>query len=147
MRSLTTDWNNVAYASATEFTDKNGAVVTIPANKPQDVRSMYDSVSGGDYVVGALDTFAANVASITAAVLDTDTIVVTASDGASPLAGIIVDASSSNVALATVSPASGRTNGSGQVTFTTTAVAAGSPTITVKTRNGAFSDTVPMTIS
>lgn len=147
MRSLTTDWNNAAHASATEFTDKNGAVVSIPANEPTKVRSMQDSVIGGDYQVGALDSFVATPDTATKAALETQAVVVTLLDGAVPMAGIIVTAVSSDTSKGTVSPASIKTNASGEAAFTVTAVATGEATITFATKNGAFTDTHVLTVS
>ena len=54
MRSITTDYNNSAYNSATKFTcvySANG--LTVPANTPVDVRALTDSVGAGDYVASA----------------------------------------------------------------------------------------------
>lgn len=50
MNGLSVDWNDPAYANSTVFVDRRGGnFVVIPANQPEKVRSMMDSVNAGDY--------------------------------------------------------------------------------------------------
>ena len=146
MRSITTDYNNSSYNSATKFTDVYSANgVTVPAKTPVNVRSMMDSVGAGDYVVSA-DTLAIDHATATVAHGSTGTSVITATISSVATAGIPIAVTSSDTTKATVSPALVRTKADGTATFTITGVAAGSATLTFKTY-GATSVTCAVTVS
>jgi hypothetical protein len=146
MRSITTDYNNSAYNSATKFTDVYSANgVTVPAKTPVNVRSMMDSVGAGDYVLSA-DTIAVDDATIAVAADATIASVITATISSVATAGIPIAVTSSDPTKATVSPALVRTKADGTATFTVTGVAAGSSTLTFKTY-GATSVTAAVTVS
>ena len=105
MRSITTDYNNSAYNSATKFTDVYSANgVTVPAKTPVNVRSMMDSVGAGDYVLSA-DTITIDHSTATVAHGSTGTSVITATISSAATAGIpiavpiIIDAIDTNVIL------------------------------------------------
>ena len=146
MRSITTDYNNSSYNSATKFTDVYSANgVTIAAKNPVNVRSMMDSVGAGDYVLSA-DTIAIDHATATVAHGSTGTSVITATISSAATAGIPISVTSSDTTKATVSPALVRTKADGTASFTITGVAAGSATLTFKTY-GATSVTCAVTVS
>ena len=127
MRDLTTDWNNAAYNNQTIFVDiASGQTLTIGANNPVNVRSMFDSVQAGAYFVNPTSITASDTTLATSED-DVDTVTVTLSP---VTAHVLVAASSSNAAVATVSPASVRTLANGTAVFTITSVAAGTATIT-----------------
>jgi hypothetical protein len=129
MRTLTTDWNNVAYASATTYCDRYaGTYVTIPANTPVDVRSMSDSVIGNDYYVLTRipDTLAVDSAgnAETVAVDATVDVVVTVTDNPLAVLGVRVTATSQDPTKVSVDAPHKITDSNGQCTFTLTGVAA-----------------------
>ena len=142
MRDITTNWNNSAYNNQTIFVDRaTGTTVTIPANKPVDVRSMVDSVQSGAYFNNPTSV-TASVETVASEPTDTDAVTVTLS----PVAGgFPVRASTSAAGVATVSPALGRTLANGTVVFTITSVAAGTATITFTA--GTRTDTVAVTVT
>ncbi len=127
MRTLTTDWNNVSYASAATFCDRYaGTYVTIPANTPVDVRSMQDSVLGNDYYVltRVPDTCAVDSAgnAETMAVANTVDVVVTVTEDPLAVPNIRVTATSAHPATFTVDAPHKLTDANGQCTFTLTGV-------------------------
>jgi hypothetical protein len=148
MRTITTDYNNSAYASATKFTcvySANG--LTVAAGNPVNVRSMFDSVGAGDYVASATSMEIDSETS-TPDVDGTDTITITAKISTTATAGIPVRAISDDPTVATVSPALARTKANGTVDFVITAVGADTEeaTITFKTY-GADDVTCAVTIT
>jgi uncharacterized protein YjdB len=145
MRSITTNWNNVAYNSAGTFVDvTSGVSVTIPANTPVNFRSMVDSVESGAYVY-APDALDATPATTTKAAAETQAVTVTVTLNSVGVENAPIKAVSSDVTKATVSPAFANANASGVAIFTITAVASGSATITFT--SGAQSDTTVVTVS
>jgi hypothetical protein len=148
MRTITTDWNNASYASATSFTDIKGGVLAIPANTPSDVRALQHSVIAGDYIEGALTNFTRSPTTSTKAAAETQVCTVTVTNASAvAMPGILLTAVSGTPARATVSPAEAKTDANGQVAFTITAVASGACTVTFATKNGQFSTTHVMTVS
>jgi len=142
MRDITTNWNNSAYNSQTIFVDRaTGSTVTIPANKPVDVRSMVDSVQSGAYFNNPT-SLTASEETLATAPEDTDAVTVTVDP---VVAGMLVTAVTNDSGVATVSPASGRTLANGTVVFTITSVAAGEATITFTA--GTRTDTVVVTVT
>lgn len=122
MRSITTDYNNASYASATKFTDVySGNGVTIPAKTPVDVRSMMDSVGAGDYVLSATSMEVSDT-TVDLTLEGTVTQGVTAKISTTATVGIPIRAVSSDVTQVTVTPALARTNASGVAYFTITNV-------------------------
>jgi hypothetical protein len=127
MRDLTTNWNNSAYNDQTIFVDiKTGQTLTIGANNPVNVRSMFDSVQAGAYFVNPT-SIAVSDETLATDIADVDQVTVTLT----PVTGhVLVTASSNNGAVATVSPASVRTLANGTAVFTIISVGAGEATIT-----------------
>ena len=122
MRSITTDYNNASYNSATKFTDVySGNGVTVPAKTPVNVRAMMDSVGAGDYVLSATSMEVADT-TVDLPLDSTLTQGVTAKISTTATAGIPVKAISSDVTQVTVSPALARTDASGVAHFTITNV-------------------------
>lgn len=123
MRDLTTNWNDAAYANATTFVDKGGAYVTIPANTPVNVRSMQDSVQGGDYAVLATDAVPATIVSDAADdelalnVDADDDVTITVAGSAADSVGVRVHAVSADPTVCTVSPAFAVTDANGEAVF------------------------------
>lgn len=152
MRTLTTNWNDAANASATSFLASNGVVVTIPANKPVDVRSMKDSVAEGGYtqapyVIDDLTGDSAGDAETVAALATVDVVATLLDANSDPVEGARLVAASSDVTKFTVSPAQDLTDASGQVTFTLTGVAAGEATLTVKLAGSESVAITPVTVT
>jgi len=142
MRDITTNWNNSAYNNQTIFVDRaSGTTVTIPANKPVDVRSMVDSVQSGAYFNNPTSV-TASVETVASEPTDTDAVTVTLSP---VVAGMLIRATTSAGSVATVSPASVRSLANGTAVFTITSVAAGTATITFTA--GTRTDTVAVTVT
>ena len=148
MRTITTDYNNASYASATKFTDVYSANgVTVPAKTPVNVRSMMDSVGAGDYVLSA-DELAISATTATPAPAATATLTLTAKISSAATAGIPIAATSSNTARVTISPALARTKADGTAVFTLTAVGTDTQTATLTFKTfGATSKTCAVTIT
>lgn len=145
MRSITTNWNNSAYNSATTFLDKaTGTSITVAANTPVNVRAMIDSVEAGAYTY-APDSLVADPATLSTVADDVDTVTVTVTLSAAAVDGAPISAASDDVAVATVSPAFANANSSGEYVFSVTSVASGSATITFTC--GAQTDTVAVTVA
>jgi hypothetical protein len=145
MRTLTTNWNNSAFNSETVFVDgRTGNTMTIGANRPVDVRTMYDSVESGTYKFDA-DSIAADPATISSEPEDVDTVTVTVEIDSVGVAGYPVKASSDDVTVATVSPLLAFTKGDGTVVFTVTSVDDGEATITFTA--GTETDTTVVTVA
>jgi hypothetical protein len=145
MRSITTNWNNSAYNSATTFLDRaTGISVTVPANTPVNVRAMVDSVDAGAYTY-APNALVATPATIASAEDDVDTVAVAVTLTSVGVAGAPIKAVSDDVEVATVSPVFANADSSGNYTFTITSVAVGEATITFT--SGAQTDTTVVTVS
>ena len=127
MRDLTTNWNNAAYNDETVFVDiASGLTMTIGANNPVNVRSMFDSVQAGTYFVNPT-SIAVSDETLASDVSDEDEVTVTLT----PVTGFVrVTASTDDGTVATVSPAVVRTLVDGTAKFTITSVGAGVATIT-----------------
>lgn len=122
MRSITTDYNNSSYNSATKFTDVYSANgFTVPAKTPVDVRALMDSVGAGDYVLSATSIEAADT-TVDLTVLSSLTQNITAKISTTATAGIPVKAKSADPTKVTVSPAVARADASGVAHFVITAV-------------------------
>lgn len=142
MRSQTTDWNNASYASAKDYVcGQTGLKVAIPANRPENSRSMDLEVANGNYTYEP-DTIAGG-ADISQAATYTQNATVTLSAAAVPYAA--VRCSSANPAVVTV-PAVVKANASGVAAITYTKVATGGP-IVVTLSCGDATDTVNVTFS
>ena len=145
MRTLTTNWNNSAFNSETVFVDgRTGNTMTIGANRPVDVRTMYDSVESGTYRFDA-DSISADPATLSTEPEDSDTVTVTVEIDSVGVANYPVKASSDDVAVATVSPPLAFTKGDGTVTFTVASIADGEATITFTA--GTETDTTVVTVA
>lgn len=145
MRDITTNWNNSAYNSQTVFVDyATGNTVTVPANTPVNVRSMYDSVGAGTYQVNP-GAIAASEETLATAPEDESEVTVTVTLGDAYVADTPVKAVSSAPAKATVSPALAWTATDGTATFTITSVADGEATITFTA--GTRTDTTVVTVT
>jgi hypothetical protein len=153
MRTITTDWNNVAYASATTYCDRYaGTYVTIPANEPTKTRSMADSVLGNHYYVlsNVPDTLAVDsVADAESVAVDADVdVVVTISKTPIAVPNIRVTATSADVTKVTVDAPYKLTDSNGQVTFTLHGVAAATKNVVFKVAsNTALTKTVAVTVT
>ncbi len=122
MRSITTDYNNAAFYSATKFTDtETGNGFTVAANNPVNVRALNDSVSAGSYVASAT-SIELEAATLTPAPDAVVVFSVTAKISTTATAGIPVKASSSDPTKVTVSPSVARADATGVAKFTITAV-------------------------
>jgi hypothetical protein len=142
MRDLTTNWNSSAYYDQTIFVDRaTGSTVTIPANKPVDVRSMQDSVQSGSYFNNPTSA-TASIETLASAPEDEDAVTVTLNP---VVAGMLITAATDDGDVATVSPASARTLANGTAAFTITSVADGEATITFTC--GTRTDTVVVTVT
>jgi len=145
MRTLTTNWNNSAFNSETVFVDgRTGNTMTIGANRPVDVRTMYDSVESGTYKFDA-DSIAADPATISSEPEDVDTVTVTVEIDSVGVAGYPVKAASDDVTVATVSPQLAFTKDDGTAVFTITSVDDGEATITFTA--GTETDTTVVTVA
>ena len=145
MRSLTTNWNNAAYYNETVFVDSlSGNTMTVGANRPVDVRTMFDSVESGSYKVDA-DSIAADPATLSTEPDDSDTVTVTVEAGGGVVGGYPVKAATDDADIATVSPKLAYTAADGTVTFTVVSVADGEATITFTA--GTETDTTVVTVA
>jgi hypothetical protein len=145
MRDLTTNWNASAFYSQTVFVDKTtGNTMTVGANRPVDVRTMFDSVQAGQYTTDP-DSVSADPSTVSSEPTDEDVIVVTVETDSDGVGFFPVKAESDDTDVATVSPAVGFTKADGTVEFTITSVADGSATITFTA--GTNTDTVAVTVA
>jgi uncharacterized protein YjdB len=145
MRTITTNWNNSAYNSQTIFVDNaSGNTVTIPANTPVNVRSMVDSVESGSYQYNP-DAITRNPSTLSIDIGDTGTSTATVTLDSVGMSQFPVKAVSGTPAVATVSPALGRTLANGTVVFTVTGVSAGEATVTLTA--GTRTTTVVVTVT
>jgi hypothetical protein len=145
MRTITTNWNASSYYDETVFVDgASGNTMTVGANRPVDVRTMFDSVASGVYKVDA-DSIAADPATLSTAPDDEDTVTITVEADGGVVGNYPVKAATDDAGVATVSPKLAYTDGNGEVTFTVTSVADGEATITFYA--GTETDTTVVTVA
>lgn len=147
MNVLTTSHNDTDYATATKFQCRaSGNMVTVAANKPQDVRSMHDSCIAGSYaadpsIINGGDDVAGG-AGPTATISGTCSWNATAA----VCAGAILSVSSGTPGVGTV-PATVTVDANGAFSITVTRVGAGTTTVTITGPGSTANDTVDVTFT
>jgi hypothetical protein len=145
MRTLTTNWNASSFYNETVFVDRaSGNTMTVGANSPVRVRTMFDSVQSGAYKIDA-DSIDADPATLSTEPDDEDTVTVTVEVDGDVAAGYPVKAATDDAGVATVSPLLAHTKEDGTAVFTITSVADGEATITFYA--GTETDTTVVTVT